>query len=310
MTAGKDTGMLRVIVWNEGEHERRGEPGALAGYYPGGIGGAIAGGLRDWIPEAEILHATLTDPEHGLPDNALTGTDVLLWWGHIAHDDVDDAIVERVKAHVLGGMGLIVLHSGHFSKVFRSLMGTTCSLLWRNAGERELLWTTSPAHPIAAGIPSPVVIPRQEAYGEFFDVPQPDELVFISSFAGGEVFRSGITYTRGLGRIFYFSPGDQEYPVYNQSEVRHVIANAARWAAQPHRRGHRAPTARHVGPSWFEGPGLPRLREFHTAVLTRAQDLAKIGQAGCTCCRPLKPSLPIAPATRALPVSPRYGHRA
>jgi trehalose utilization protein len=251
LTIGKATDVLRIIVWNEGEHERRGTPQTLSEHYPSGIGGAIADALWDWIPDAEIRHATLTDPEHGLSEDTLASADVLLWWAHIAHDDVNDAIVERVKSHVLGGMGLIVLHSGHYSKIFRSLMGSTCSLLWRNAGERELIWTTSPAHPIAEGIASPVVIPHQETYGELFDVPQPDELVFLSSFAGGEVFRSGITYTRGLGRIFYFSPGDQEYPVYNQPEVQHVLANAAGWVAQPHRRGHRAPTLRHIGSSWF-----------------------------------------------------------
>ena len=171
------------------------------------------------------------DEEHGLTEDVLAGTDVLLWWGHVAHADVSDEVVERVKQHVLGGMGLLVLHSGHFSKIFKSLLGTTCSLLWRNEGERELVWNVAPSHPIAEGVPSPIVIPQQEMYGELFDIPAPDDLVFISSFSGGEVFRSGVTFSRGRGRIFYFSPGDQEYPVYHQAEVQKVLANGVRWAA-------------------------------------------------------------------------------
>ena len=158
---------------------------------------------------------------------------MLLWWGHIAHDQVSDEVVERVREHVLGGMGLIVLHSGHFSKIFIRMLGTTCSLRWRNpeGGERELVWSVNPTHPIAEGVDQPIVIDAQEMYGEFFDIPTPDDLVFISSFTGGEVFRSGVTFTRGRGKIFYFSPGDQEYPVYFHPQVRRVLANGVRWAA-------------------------------------------------------------------------------
>jgi trehalose utilization protein len=141
-------------------------------------------------------------------------------------------VVDRVHRAVLGGMGLVVLHSGHFSKIFIRLMGTTCSLRWRQGEDRELVWTVSPTHPIAAGVPHPIVIPAQEMYGEFFDVPAPDELVFVSSFSGGEVFRSGMTFSRGRGRIFYFSPGDQDYPVYHQPEIQRVLGNAAGWAFQ------------------------------------------------------------------------------
>jgi trehalose utilization protein len=222
---------LHVTVWNEGVHEALGSPANIAEYYPRGIHGAIAEGLAQLLPDARIRTATLADPEHGLSEQVVADTDVLLWWGHRAHDDVSDEVVDRVQEHVLGGMGLIVLHSGHFSKIFRRLLGTTCSLKWRNEGERELVWTVAPTHPIAAGVPHPLVIPEQEMYGEYFDIPTPDELVFLSTFEGGEVFRSGVTYTRGLGRLFYFGPGDQEYPVYNQPEVRQVIANAVQWAA-------------------------------------------------------------------------------
>ena len=222
---------LRITVWNEGFHETV-LPG-IADYYPDGIHGALAAGISAHLPGATVRTALLSDPEPGLSEDVLSQTDVLLWWGHMKHAEVDDKVVERVHEHVLGGMGLLVLHSGHFSKIFIRLMGTTCSLSWRNAGERELVWTVDPTHPITSGVPSPVVIPEQETYGEFFDIPAPDELLFISSFSGGEVFRSGATFRRGRGRIFYFSPGDERYPVYNQPEIQHIIANGVQWAAQP-----------------------------------------------------------------------------
>lgn len=221
----------RVLVWGENHHDKHDE--ATRRLYPDSMHGTIAAGLRELLGEsASVSTATLDDPEHGLTEERLADTDVLFWWGHVRHDAVDDAVVERVHRAVLAGMGLVVLHSGHFSKIFIRLMGTTCSLRWRQGEDRELVWTVSPTHPIAAGVPHPLVIPAQEMYGEFFDVPAPDELVFVSSFTGGEVFRSGMTFSRGRGRIFYFSPGDQDYPVYHQPEIRRVLANAAAWAAQ------------------------------------------------------------------------------
>ena len=220
---------LRVLVWNEGVHEQVDEE--VRRLYPDGIGGTIADALRTRRPEASVEVATLDSPDLGLSEETLAATDVLLWWGHIAHDRVPDEVAERVQRHVLSGMGFLPLHSAHFSKPFIRLMGTTCSLAWRDAGERELVWTLEPGHPIAAGVPSPIVIEAQETYGEHFDIPAPDELVFVSAFAGGEVFRSGATFRRGRGRIFYFSPGDQAYPVYHHADVQRVLANAVRWAA-------------------------------------------------------------------------------
>lgn len=244
----KDAG-LRVLVWNEGRHEQI--DAEIAARYPRGIHGSIAEGLKGLLPDATVNTATLDEPEHGLSEEVLAATDVLLWWGHIAHDKVDDAIVERVKRHVLGGMGLLVLHSGHFSKIFISLMGTTCSLQWRDEAERELVWSVAPSHPISRGVPFPLVIDEQETYAEHFDIPTPDELVFISSFSGGEVFRSGVTYTRGLGRIFYFGPGDQAYPVYEHPDVRRVLANAVQWAA-PEPGVHTALEVKNPARGWFE----------------------------------------------------------
>jgi trehalose utilization protein len=223
---------MRITVWNENIHETRGDE-VVRSIYPDGIHTAIATGLSThFAGDGDVIRtATLQEPEHGLTDEVLDQTDVLLWWGHVAHADVADEVVDRVHRRVLAGMGLLVLHSGHYSKIFQRITGTTNSLLWRNEGERELVWTIERTHPIAAGIPNPLVIPRQEMYGEPFDIPTPDELVFVSSFAGGEIFRSGATYTRGLGRVFYFSPGDQEFPVYHQPEILQVLANGIRWAA-------------------------------------------------------------------------------
>jgi trehalose utilization protein len=222
---------LRVLVWNENIHETRGDERVLA-HYPDGMHTVIADGLRrDLGAEAEVGTATLQEPEHGLSQDVVDRTDVLLWWGHAGHDLVEDAVVDRVHRAVLAGMGIVVLHSGHYSKIFTRLMGTTCALKWRNDGERELVWTVAPRHPITAGVPHPINIPEHEMYGEFFDIPVPEETVFLSTFEGGEVFRSGVTYTRGRGRVFYFSPGDQEYPVYHHTDVQRVLANGVRWAA-------------------------------------------------------------------------------
>jgi trehalose utilization protein len=221
---------MRVTVWGENVHEQRDE--SVRALYPDGMHTTIAAGLRAALAGgADVRTATLQEPEHGLGDTVLAATDVLTWWGHAAHDEVDDAVVARVRQRVLDGMGLVALHSAHYSKIFKALMGTSCGLQWRNEGERELVWTVAPGHPVAAGVPQPLVIDAQEMYGEHFDIPQPDELVFISSFAGGEVFRSGCAFSRGSGRIFYFSPGDQEYPVYHHPDVQRVIANAVRWVA-------------------------------------------------------------------------------
>jgi trehalose utilization protein len=220
---------IRVTVWGENVHEQR-EP-EVAARYPDGMHGAIAQGVEENLGDRVIVRtATLEQPEHGLTEEVLQNTDVLTWWGHAAHADVADEVVERVHRHVLAGMGLIVLHSGHWSKIFTKLMGTTCTLRWRSAHDRELVWTVDPTHPIAQGVPHPLIIDEDEMYGEFFDIPAPDELVFISSFSGGEVFRSGLTFKRGHGKIFYFRPGDQDYPTYHHKDVRKVIANAVEWA--------------------------------------------------------------------------------
>ncbi|RAR45330.1 ThuA domain-containing protein [Paenibacillus sp. MDMC362] len=218
--------MLNVTIWNEFVHEKIHDE--VRNVYPAGIHTALAEGLQN--PDFVIRTATLDQPEHGLTDDVLDSTDVLLWWGHMAHDQVRDEIVSKVVKRVQDGMGLIVLHSGHFSKPFKALMGTSCDLKWREAGEQEIIWSVNPTHPIAAGITGPIIIEHEEMYGEFFDIPAPDELVFVSNFEGGEVFRSGCTFKRGHGNIFYFRPGHETYPTYYNPEVLKVITNAINWA--------------------------------------------------------------------------------
>ncbi|MCL4504616.1 MAG: ThuA domain-containing protein [Chloroflexi bacterium] len=219
---------INVTVWSEYRHEK--SHAEVARVYPKGMHEAIAEGLRAY-PEFSVRTATLDEPEHGLTQEVLDKTDVLTWWGHMAHHEVKDEIVERVFQRVLLGMGLVVLHSGHFSKIFKRLTGTGCNLKWREANEKERLWVVNPGHPIAQGIEEYFELPHEEMYGEHFDIPAPDELVFVSWFEGGEVFRSGCCFTRGNGKIFYFRPGHETFPTYFNPMVRKVIANAARWAA-------------------------------------------------------------------------------
>lgn len=218
--------MISVTVWNEFRHEQTDE--AVKAVYPEGIHEVIASFLRS---DFKVNMATLDDPEHGLTQAVLDQTDVLIWWGHMAHDEVTDAIVDRVHQRVLNGMGLIVLHSGHFSKIFQKLMGTSCDLKWREDGLSAKIWNVNPSHPITAGIGELINLDQEEMYGEHFDVPAPDELIFITGYPNGEVFRGGMTYRRGNGKIFYFHPGHESYPTYYQEPIQRVIQNAVRWAA-------------------------------------------------------------------------------
>ncbi|MEH7387394.1 ThuA domain-containing protein [Bacillus sp. JJ1521] len=218
--------MLKVTVWNENRHEQK-DP-RVQEIYPKGIHGAIAGFLKE--ESLEVKTATLDEPEHGLTDDVLLQTDVLVWWGHLAHHEVSDAIVEKVKQRVLDGMGLIVLHSGHFSKIFKVLMGTSCDLKWREADEKERIWIVDPSHPIVEGLGEYIELEKEEMYGEHFDIPAPEQLLMVSWFEGGEVFRSGCTYQRGKGKIFYFRPGHETYPTYHHKDIQRVIRNAVKWA--------------------------------------------------------------------------------
>jgi len=220
--------IARIIVWGENVHEHKNP--VVRGHYPQGMHQTIADGIKAAWPDADVTTATLQEPFHGLSEERLKEADVLVWWGHHAHDQVDNVVVERVRQRVLEGMGLIVLHSGHHSKIFKALMGTNCSLKWRESTDKERLWNIMPSHPISQGLGEYFEIPAEEMYGEPFGIPTPDELIFISWFTGGEVFRSGATWYRGHGRVFYFRPGHETYPTYHHPQVQRVIANAVGWA--------------------------------------------------------------------------------
>ena len=255
---------IRVTVWGENVHERKHL--AVARIYPHGMHETIAEALRE-SPDFEVHTATLDQPEHGLTDAVLDRTDVLSWWGHCAHGEVHDEIVARIHARVLEGMGLLVLHSSHYAKIFKRLMGTSCSLTWREAGEKERLWVCNPGHPIAQGLGHYFEIPHEEMYGEPFGIPEPDETVFLSWFAGGEVFRSGCTWKRGNGKIFYFRPGHETYPTYHQPEVRRVLQNAARWL-------------RPEGSRWIDTcPNVP-IEQAAEKITQQGETLHKPGEQG------------------------------
>ena len=222
--------MIRVTIWNEFRHEKKNPK--VKEIYPEGIHNAIAAPLRKMTDQFSVQTATLDDPEHGLSEEVVSNTDVLVWWGHMAHAEAVDLVVERCYQRILkSGMGLVVLHSGHFSKIFKKLMGTTCDLKWRESNDREVLWVTRPGHPIVRDIDDHFIIDKEEMYGEYFDIPEPEETIMISSFTGGEVCRSLMTWTRGAGKIVYFRPGHETFPTYHDARVQQIIDNACKWAA-------------------------------------------------------------------------------
>lgn len=219
--------MIRVTVWNEFKHERVLEE--IRKVYPEGIHGCIAGFLEK-EEEFTVRTATFDMEEHGLTEEVLDNTDVLIFWSHALQDEFSDEVAKRVQKHVLAGMGLIALHSAHFSKIMKNLMGTSMTLKWKH-GESERLWCIAPTHPIAAGIPEVIDIPEEEMYGEFFDIPKPDDVIFTGWFSNGYIFRSGCTFSRGYGKIFYFQPGHEEYPIYRIPEIQQIIKNGVRFCA-------------------------------------------------------------------------------
>lgn len=222
---------MHVIVWSD---DNRGAAlaGRAAALHPAGVAASVGAVVREQLPAVLVTVAGLHEPSDGLPDELLEYADVLVWWGHEAHEQVAEATVDRVERRVRGGLGLVALHSAHYSKVFRRLMRASCDLQWReDTGDQELIWAVDPEHPIAAGVESPIRLGQHEVYAEPFRIPQPQALVFISSFTGGEVFRSGCCFYRDLGRIFYFSPGHETNPVYEHPQIRRVLGNAVAWVA-------------------------------------------------------------------------------
>ncbi|MBE6545964.1 MAG: trehalose utilization protein ThuA [Ruminococcaceae bacterium] len=235
--------MIRVLVWNEFKHERTNEK--VAEIYPNGIHGAIAEflGVEDDI---KVRTATLLDENCGITKEILEETDVLLWWGHVQHSLVPDDVVALVRDAVLDGMGAIFLHSAHHSKPFKALMGTSCNLTWRESGDSEILWVIDPAHPITRDIDRYFRLEGEETYGEPFVIPNPDKVLLIGNYSGGEVFRSGVLYERGNGKIFYFQPGHETFPTFKVPEVQTILRNAVRFVAPTYRQKITCPHVRKI----------------------------------------------------------------
>ncbi len=218
---------IRVTIWNEFRHEKTKEN--VKAIYPNGLHAVIGEFLKE-TGDMEITLAALDDPAQGLPDEVLNNTDVLLWWGHMSHKEVDDELVKRIQARVyLGNMGFIALHSGHHSKPFKAIIGTNGNLQWGRE-QKEIIWNLSPSHPIAAGIPEHFLLESEELYSEPFYIPQPDALVFGSWFEDGNIFRSGACFIRGAGKVFYFQPGHESCRSFYNPYVQRIIKNAVYWA--------------------------------------------------------------------------------
>ena len=230
--------MIRVLIWNEFKHEQSSEK--VRKVYPNGIHNAIADFLR--CDDIEVRTLTqfdsdlqISDPNGGITKELLNETDVLIWWGHVAHSKLSDAAAYLVRDAVLSGMGLICLHSAHHSKPFRYLLGTSCNLCWRETRDTETLWVIEPSHPITRGIDRFFKLENEETYGEPFVIPTPDRLLLIGNYSGGEVFRSGCLYCRGNGKIFYFQPGHESFPTFHDPNVQTIIRNAVRFVAPTYR---------------------------------------------------------------------------
>ena len=215
---------MRITIYNEGVHEKIDE--RVSRVYPEGIHGQLKSFLED---ENTSVRCFTLDTVNEITEEVLNDTDVMLWWGHMRHDDVPFEVAWRVREAVNKGMGIIFLHSGHHSRPFKLLMGTSCNLTWREDGDWERIWVVNPAHPIAQGIDRYFVLPEDETYGEPFCIPEPDELVFIGSYEGGEVFRSGCVFRRENGKIFYFQPGHETFPIYYDKNVQRIIKNAVQY---------------------------------------------------------------------------------
>lgn len=220
--------MIRVTIWNEFIHEKENEE--IKKIYPKGIHGCIKEFLET-EQDLQIVCRTLDMPNQGIDEETLKNTDVLIWWSHINQDVITDENVDLIQSYVQRGMGLIALHSAHFSKIMRRLLGTSMTLKWRH-GDKERLWCVNPTHPIAKDVPECITLLKEEMYGEYFDIPTPDDVIFLGWFSGGEVFRSGVTFHNGYGKIFYFQPGHEEYPIYHDAGIQKIITNAVYWAYQ------------------------------------------------------------------------------
>ena len=217
----------RVVVWSEGTAPKR--------VYPKDVNTTIAEGLQPLSPTWEIVTASLADPEQGLTEESLAKTDVLIWWGHQKHGQVKDALVARIVRRVKeDGMGFIALHSAHFAKPLKKLLGTNCG--WKGGyvcdGSKVELIVKDKNHPIVRGV-SDFSLANTERYSEPFEVPEPEAVVldgiYIRPDGTKEHSRHGLVWTVGKGKVFYFQPGHETYPHYFDPNVQKVLCNAVEW---------------------------------------------------------------------------------
>jgi trehalose utilization protein len=227
---------IRVTIFCEHNQDRY-EP--VKSVYPDGMHAAIAGAY-DEESGFRVTIATQDMPEHGLSKEVLNETDVLIWWSHIDNNLLSDAVANEVcKRVVRDGMGFVALHSACYSKPWQRLLGIEYEAgEWGRfrtmpKGEKERLWVVTPGHAICEGIGDCIEIPQDEMYGEPMLMPDPDKLLFIAWWEGGDVCRSGTLFERGRGKIFGFTPGHETFPIYYQPEIRQVLRNAARFLARP-----------------------------------------------------------------------------
>jgi trehalose utilization protein len=219
---------LTVTIFNEYVTQKE-QPDAME-VYPDGIHPVLVDVVERAGHDTRV--ALFSDSEHGLTKDVVAETDVLVYWSHARNEEFEDRVVDRVQDAVLDGMGLVMLHSARRSKLFMRLMGTDCNVRgYRDADETERVWVVDPAHPVVDGLESEFIeLPESQLVAEPFEIPTPIETPLISWIEGGEVFRSGCTFKRGRGKVFFFGPGHETQPVYHMNEVQTVLQNAVEWA--------------------------------------------------------------------------------
>jgi len=229
MTLLDQSARFRVVVWSEGT-------ASADKAYPKDINTAIADGLRKNLTGWKIETATITDPDQGCSEASLSKCDVLIWWGHKRHDDVKDENVARIVRRVKeGGMGFIAVHSSHFAKPNKKLMGTACSwAAYENDGCKCKVVIKDPNHPIVQGVKE-FTLPEIERYSEPYQVPTPESVplngIYVYPDGKEEPTRLGLCWTIGKGRMFYFVPGHETYHDFYLEPVQKIMANAVNWAA-------------------------------------------------------------------------------
>lgn len=217
---------MKIVVFCEKNPSMLTPEGLAA--YPEGMGVYLKNILSEDGNDVTYIEVT-DDGEQNYDEDVLKGCDVAVWWGHWYHDRVSDKLVDQLVENVQKGMGLICLHSAHRSKPFLRLLGTTGCLKWREDAEKERVWCVDLTHPINKGVGEFVDVAHEEMYGEPFDIPTPDELVYLGWFQGGEVLRSGCVFKRGRGKLFYFNPGHETYPTYKNPSIVKILKNACEY---------------------------------------------------------------------------------